>query len=73
MEYSDLNDDIISDSDNDAYIDIDINIKKNNNTDKMNFDKFNDTEIDAESDLKLNWIFSTLSIMNILLIKKKSE
>ena len=53
MEYNDLSDDMANDLNNDAYHDTNMDTEEDSDTDKVNFDKISDTEIDADSDLDL--------------------
>jgi hypothetical protein len=53
IENSDLSDDVISDSDNSIYINIDISTEEHIDINEINSDKFSDTEIDTNSDSNL--------------------
>jgi hypothetical protein len=73
MEDSDLSDSVISNSDNNIYIDIDISAEENININKIDSDGFKDTEININNNLNLKSDIFSVTDKKFFLIMRKFE
>ncbi len=71
IEYNDLSDNAVNDSDNDVYYNIDIDTEEDSDIDKIDSDRVSDMEIDANNDFGLKSDISSVTDNRYLINKEE--